>query len=161
EPRRTRSAADRNPDVVPAGLPLDSVPRDLHHPARRYVHPHAALSHRPRVPRHRRGARDFPGDDSRHGHQEVGEVPPSRLVQRNYEMTFEQRSARAALLASQHEAAREVLEFAAKLCAAQASVWRTAALGRPDSGGPLSSTLDQVVTVSRPILEVIAERSEE
>ena len=76
-------------------------------------------------------------------------------------MTFEQRSARAALLASQHEAAREVLEFAAKLCAAQASVWRTAALGRPDSGGPLSSTLDQVVTVSRPILEVIAERSEE
>jgi len=35
-------------------------------------------------------------------------------------MTFEQRSARAALLAKQSEIAREPLEFAAALCKAQA-----------------------------------------
>ena len=68
-------------------------------------------------------------------------------------MTFEQRSARAALLASQHEAAREVLDFAAKLSSAQAKC----AL---DPLGSLEKDADQIIKRTRPILELIAERSE-
>ena len=68
-------------------------------------------------------------------------------------MTFEQRSARAALLASQHEAVREVLDFAAKLSRAQAAC-------RFEPVGSLDKDADQIIKQTRPILELIAERSE-
>jgi len=70
-------------------------------------------------------------------------------------MTFEQRSARAALLASQHESAREVLEFAAALSSLQAKC-----AGRLQPAGSLEKDADQIIELSRPILELIAERSE-
>jgi formate dehydrogenase accessory protein FdhE len=70
-------------------------------------------------------------------------------------MTFEQRSARAALLATQHEAAREVLEFAAALSSAQAKC-----AARLQPVGSVEKDADQIIALTRPILELIAERSE-
>lgn len=74
-------------------------------------------------------------------------------------MTFEQRSARAALLARQSDAAREVLEFAASLTKAQAlCVDRLHAV---DLTGRLTDDADKLVTIISPVLKVLAERSEE
>ena len=73
-------------------------------------------------------------------------------------MTFEQRSARAALLAGQSEAAREVLEFAAKLSKAQAKCGD--GLQPVSLSGRLSEDANKLLPFIRPVLEVIAEHSE-
>jgi formate dehydrogenase accessory protein FdhE len=71
---------------------------------------------------------------------------------------FEQRSARAALLAKQSEIAREPLEFAAALSQAQAQCMHR--LEPVTLSGRLSEDADKLLTLIRPVLEVIAERSE-
>lgn len=72
---------------------------------------------------------------------------------------FEQRGARAALLASQSDVAREPLEFAAALCKAQAAC--AGRLQGANLTGRLSSDADAVIAAVTPLLRLIAERSEE
>lgn len=71
---------------------------------------------------------------------------------------FEQRGARAALLASSADAVREPLEFASVLCAAQARV--ASSLQQPLSGR-LSDDVAALLPVVQPILRVCAERGPE
>lgn len=73
-------------------------------------------------------------------------------------MTFEQRSARAALLAAENEVAREPLEFAAALCAAQAEC--ADRLEPVALTGSLTDDAEKLVTLIRPVLQVIAAHSE-
>ena len=69
-------------------------------------------------------------------------------------LSFEQRGARAALLASSADAAREPLEFVSHLCEAQAGVsFDTALTGR--------LTKDIHAVVSQPILRAAAEHGPE
>ena len=80
-------------------------------------------------------------------------------TQRSAVEDFEQRGARAALLASQSETAREPLEFAAALCQAQAraaSRLQSAALK-----GKFSDDVDLLLPVVTPLIEIIARHSEE
>ena len=74
-------------------------------------------------------------------------------------MTFEQRSARAALLARQSESAREVLEFASALTKAQAEC--ADRLQPVVLTGRLTDDADKLVTLITPVLKVIAEHSGE
>jgi len=72
---------------------------------------------------------------------------------------FEQRRARAALLADQSDAAREPLQFAAALSNAQAQSMHRF---QPVSlSGHLENDVDKIVTLIHPILEVIAQRSDD
>jgi FdhE protein len=70
---------------------------------------------------------------------------------------FEQRRARATLLADKTDAAREPLQFAAALSAAQAKC--TARI--QSVSGRLADDVDAFVPLIRPMLEIIAERSED
>lgn len=80
-------------------------------------------------------------------------------TQRSAAELFEQRGARAALLSSQSEAAREPLEFAVSLCKAQAAC--AGRLQTANLTGRLSDDADALLPVVTPLLRVIAERSEE
>ncbi len=71
---------------------------------------------------------------------------------------FEQRGARAALLASSAQAAREPLEFASSLCAGQALAART--IPQPLSGR-LSEDAAALLPLLQPILRVAAEHGPE
>jgi formate dehydrogenase maturation protein FdhE len=73
--------------------------------------------------------------------------------------TFEQREARAALLAQQAEAAREPLQFAAALCHVQAQC--ADRLQPVVFTGHLADDVDKLLPFLRPVVEVIAPRSEE
>ncbi len=72
---------------------------------------------------------------------------------------FEQRSTRAALLAGKSDAAREALHFAAALCKAQASC--ADGLQSVALSGHLENDVDKILTLISPILEVIAQRSDD
>ena len=72
---------------------------------------------------------------------------------------FEQRSARAALLADHSDAAREPLQFAAALSKAQATC--VDGLQSVALSGHLENDVDKIVTLIHPILKVIAERSDD
>jgi formate dehydrogenase maturation protein FdhE len=71
---------------------------------------------------------------------------------------FEQRGARAALLASSAEAAREPLEFASALCAAQALVAKKIT---QNLSGRLADDVASLVPLLQPILRVAAEHGPE
>lgn len=71
---------------------------------------------------------------------------------------FEQRGARAALLASQNDVVREPLEFAAALSKAQAAC--AARLQKANLTGRLSDDADVLWPLVIPVLRVVAERSE-
>jgi len=72
---------------------------------------------------------------------------------------FEQRSARAALLADKSDTTREPLQFAAALSKAQASC--ASGLQTLALSGRLADDADKIVTLITPVLKVIAERSDE
>jgi FdhE protein len=74
-------------------------------------------------------------------------------------MTFEQRSERAALLARQSDAAREVLEFAAAVTKAQAKC--ADRLQPVTLSGRLTDDADKLVTLITPVLKVIADHSDD
>lgn len=79
--------------------------------------------------------------------------------QRSATEEFEQRGARAALLASRSDTARELLEFAAELCKAQALAARR--LQSVNLTGRLADDADAVLPAVTPLLRLLAERSEE
>ena len=97
----------------------------------------------------------------------MGEVPSSGLVPRRDRRgeaqialnAFEQRSARAALLARQSESAREVLDFTAALSKAQSQC--ADRLHSVALTGRLTDDADKLYTLITPVLKVIAGRSEE
>jgi formate dehydrogenase maturation protein FdhE len=70
---------------------------------------------------------------------------------------FEQRAARAALLAEKAEAVREPLEFAAALSKAQAKC----AARIQSLSGRLADDVDALLPILRPMMEIIAPRSED
>jgi formate dehydrogenase maturation protein FdhE len=72
---------------------------------------------------------------------------------------FEQRSARAALLAEQAETAREPLQFAALLCNAQAEC--AGRLQPAALTGRLADDVVRLLPLHRPLIEVVAQRTEE
>jgi FdhE protein len=72
---------------------------------------------------------------------------------------FEQRSARAALLAGKAEAAREPLEFAVALCNAQAEC--ADRLQAASLTGRLTEDVGALLPLHRQLIEIVAERSED
>lgn len=72
---------------------------------------------------------------------------------------FEQRGARAALLASQSDSARELLEFATVLCKAQAQA--AARLQSAALTGKFSDDVAALLPLVTPLIEIIARHSEE
>jgi formate dehydrogenase maturation protein FdhE len=71
---------------------------------------------------------------------------------------FEQRGARAALLASQADPAREPLQFAAALCKAQARL--ASALETHTFTGRLADDVDTMTPLHRPLIQLVAERAD-
>ncbi len=79
--------------------------------------------------------------------------------QRSVAESFEQRGARAALLASQAEAARDPLQFAGLLCNAQAQC--ADRLQPVTLTGRLADDADKLTPLHQPLIKIIAERSDE
>ncbi len=80
-------------------------------------------------------------------------------TQRSATENFEQRGARAALLASQNDAAREPLQFAVALCNAQAAC--VSRLQPLNLTGRLADDVDALLPIVMPLIRIVAERSEE
>jgi formate dehydrogenase maturation protein FdhE len=95
----------------------------------------------------------------------MGAVSPSRLAPRNYRgeaeiaatELFEQRLARATLLAEKSDAVREPLEFAAELSKAQAKC----AARIQSLSGRFAEDVDALLPIVRPMMEIVAAVSDD